>query len=89
MDTKKGGYIKKEVAELLGVRPSLVQYYTDRKIIKPEVDAPTGRGTRRRYSRWNLFEILLTQRLVKHGLPLDFLDDVKNPIGNPLRMLRS
>ena len=64
-------FIKKEVAEILGLKPSLIQFYTDQGVITPEVSAPSGRGTRRRYSKRNLLEILIAKRLVERGLSLN------------------
>lgn len=64
------GFIRKEAAEILGVKPSLIQYYTDQGIITPGISAPVGRGTRRKYSKTNLLEILIVRRLVERGLSL-------------------
>lgn len=66
---KNAGYIKKEAAEILDLKPSQIQYYTDIGIIEPEISAPKGRGTRRIYSDKNLLEILIAKRLIENGVP--------------------
>ena len=66
----KRGMIRKEMARISGITPRMVQYYTDTKIIVPEIENPIGRGTVRRYSRRNLFEFLLIKRLVSSGVHL-------------------
>ncbi|MFC1798354.1 MerR family transcriptional regulator [Thermodesulfobacteriota bacterium] len=63
-------FIKSEVAEITGLRPSLVQYYSDQKVIEPE-ENPSGRGTRRRYSKRNILEILIAKRFVEKGFSLE------------------
>jgi DNA-binding transcriptional MerR regulator len=68
---KKKQFIKKEVAEILGIRPSQVQYYTEQGIITPDISAPKGRGTRRVYSQRNLIELLIAKRAVEHGISIE------------------
>ena len=63
-------YKKKQVAELLDFPPSLVQYYTDRKILEPEIKGSTGRGSARKYSKRNLLQLLLIKTLVDNGFSL-------------------
>jgi DNA-binding transcriptional MerR regulator len=67
----KIGYIKKEAAEILRLKPSQIQFYTDRGLIRPDIHAPIGRGTRRVYSKRNLLEILLVKRLVENGFSIE------------------
>jgi DNA-binding transcriptional MerR regulator len=64
------GFTRKDVARLLELRPSQVQYYTDQGIVVPEISAPAGKGTRRVYSKRNFLQILITKRLVENGVPL-------------------
>ena len=68
MQNKKTGYIRKEATEILNIKPSQIQYYTDIGIITPDISAPKGRGTRRIYSKRNLLEILIAKRMIEHGL---------------------
>lgn len=68
---KKNHLIKKEVAEILGIRPSQVQYYTDMGVVIPDVSAPTGRGTRRVYSERNLIEFEIARRAVANGISIE------------------
>jgi len=64
-------YIKKEVAEILGVERHTIQYYTDRGLINPDVHAPKGRGKWRRYSKYNIFEAALLRRLNEARVTLE------------------
>ena len=83
------GFIKKEVAKLIGVRPSLVQYYTDQRVVVPEISAPSGKGTRRVYSKRNLFQILITKRLVENGVPLGEAKGIIEAFEDQCRQLQS
>ena len=70
MNIRTEGFMKKDVARLTGIRASNIQFYTDQGIVVPEVDAPSGKGTRRKYSKHNLLQILIAKKLVEHGVPL-------------------
>lgn len=65
------GYIRKEVEELIGMSARKIQFYTDLGLVIPAVENPTGRGTTRRYSRRNMFELLIIQELVRNGVTLE------------------
>jgi len=67
---KKLIFTKKEAANVLGIKPRTIQYYTDEQILVPEMANPSGRGTTRKYSRKNLLEILLIKRLSQKGFTL-------------------
>ncbi len=70
MAEKKEGYIRKQVADILNMKPSTIQAYTDRKIVIPQISNPTGRGTTRKYSKKNLMELLITRELANKGINL-------------------
>lgn len=70
------GYIRKEVAEYLCIKPSTIEVYVKRGLVIPEVDNPKGKGTRRRFSKRNILEILIVQRLVKKGFSLEQVKDI-------------
>lgn len=63
-------FTQKEVAKLLKIKPQTVAFYANQEIIIPDIDNPKGRGTTRKYSRGNLFEILLVKKLSECGLSL-------------------
>lgn len=65
------GYTVKEVANLIGVRFQTISFYTNEGLIVPEIDNPKGKGTTRRYSKTNIFEILLIKELSLHDFSLD------------------
>lgn len=60
-------FSKKEVAELTGLTPRTIHYYTDEGLVIPYVN-PTGKGTTRKYSRLNIFELLLARELAEHNI---------------------
>jgi DNA-binding transcriptional MerR regulator len=66
----KEEFIRKEVATILDMKPHTIQLYTDRGIVTPDVYAPVGRGTRRKYSKRNLLELAMTRELGKKGISL-------------------
>ena len=65
---KLKSFIKKEVADLLNMKPGTVAFYTNEGFVKPEAYKGKGRGSTRRYSYKNLVEFLLILELSKHGL---------------------
>ena len=70
--SKKGdGYIRKEASEITKIPARTIQFYTDRGFVIPDVAAPTGRGTTRRYSLKNLVELSLVKELSGHGYTLE------------------
>ena len=71
MKTQKEGWIRKEAEEITGIPAHTIQLYTDRGIISPEVAAPEGRGTTRRYSKLNLFQLLLIKKLQEYDFSLE------------------
>jgi len=70
------GYIRKEVAEYLSIKPSTIEVYVKRGLLIPGVHNPKGKGTRRRFSKRNILEILIVQRLVKKGFSLEQVKDI-------------
>ncbi|MCE8429786.1 MAG: MerR family transcriptional regulator [Candidatus Methanoperedens sp.] len=72
----KTEFTKKEAAEVLGITPRTIHFYTDQGLIIPEKANPIGRGTTRKYSRRNLIEFLLVRELAKNGLSLDKIKNV-------------
>ena len=66
-------FIRKELEALTRIPARTIQYYTDRQLLYPDIDAPTGRGTRRKYSRKNLFELFLIQQLSHNNIKLDVI----------------
>lgn len=73
---KKNHFTKKEVAELTGLVPSTVNFYTEKEIITPDIDNPKGRGKTRLYSYENLVEFLIVKYLKSCGLGLDIIKKV-------------
>lgn len=67
---KARGYLRKDIAPLIGVKGRTIQHYTDMGLVVPEVAADSGKGQKRRYSERNILEFLLIQKLLKVGIPL-------------------
>ena len=75
--SKKGaGYIRKEASEITKIPARTIQFYTDRGFVTPDVAAPTGRGTTRRYSLKNLVELSLVKELTRHGFTLNTIAEI-------------
>lgn len=64
------GVTKKEITELTKLTPRQVQFYTEERVIRPEVDKGEGRGKVRRYSKNNVIEFLLVRELAKYNIAL-------------------
>jgi DNA-binding transcriptional MerR regulator len=79
--SQKDGYINKEVASLIGMKPSSVAYYTNKGFVTPEVANPKGRGTTRKYSKKNLAEFLLIRKLSEFGFSLEKIRMILKKIG--------
>jgi DNA-binding transcriptional MerR regulator len=66
---KGEGFLRKDIAPILGVSGRTIQVYTDREIVVPQGPI-SGKGTKRRYSKQDVFELLLIQKLLRHGINL-------------------
>lgn len=69
-------FIKKDIQEILGLRRGCVEHYYQQGLILPEINDPTGRGTRRRYSARNLVEFAVIRELVASGTPIKKIKQV-------------
>lgn len=63
-------YTRKEVAAKIGISDRTVWFYTEKGLVIPEINNPSGRGTTRKYSAKNILEILVIRELVKYGFNL-------------------
>jgi DNA-binding transcriptional MerR regulator len=64
-------YTKKQISEITGLPPRMVQFYTDEGLVTPEVDKGKGRGRVRRYGQRNLFSFALIKELNDYGIRID------------------
>jgi len=67
-------FLRKEIVPLVKVSGRSIQYYTDLGLVVPQIHNPSGKGTKRLYSTKNVFELLLIQLIIQHGMKLS---DVK------------
>ena len=81
---KDEGYIRKEASEIIQIPARTIQYYTDRGFVIPDVAAPTGRGTTRRYSLKNLVELSLVKELSGHGYALEKIEGIMRVVRSRL-----
>jgi DNA-binding transcriptional MerR regulator len=81
---RQAGYIRKEAFEITQIPARTIQYYTDRKFVTPEVAAPTGRGTTRRYSLKNLVELSFVKELSEHGYTLEKIEGIMDVVRGSL-----
>ena len=70
------GYTKNQVHDLTGLSARLVQYYTERGIISPEIDEGLGRGKVRRYSKKNVVEFAILKGLSDYGMTFSIIENV-------------
>ena len=83
--SKKGaGYIRKEASEITKIPARTIQFYTDRGFVTPDVAAPTGRGTTRRYSLKNLVELSFIKELSRHGYTLEKIEVIMREVRRSL-----
>ena len=61
-------FTKNTVAEITGLKPRMVQCYTEQKLVTPGIDNTPGRGRVRRYSELNLLEFLIIKELVGYKM---------------------
>jgi DNA-binding transcriptional MerR regulator len=69
-------FTRKELEEILGIPARRIQFYTDEELLVPEVENPKGRGTTRRYSKFNLLELLIVRELSNSGVQLVKLKEI-------------
>jgi DNA-binding transcriptional MerR regulator len=70
------GYLRKDVAEITGIKPATIQQYTDKGLVVPSVENPGGRGTNRLYSPDDMVELLICRELVTAGVKHHDMIDV-------------
>lgn len=75
---KKGSFIKKEVAEITGLKPTSVHFYTNNGLVIPDIENPSGKGTTRKYSSGNIVEFFLIIELKSLGLNLNAIEEIMN-----------
>jgi DNA-binding transcriptional MerR regulator len=63
--------IKTLAAKATGLGKDTVLLYTQKGIVVPEVDNPTGRGVRKKYSEGNLVQMLIANELSRCGMTLE------------------
>jgi len=69
-------FSRKAVEKTTGLPFTLIQQYTDKGFVVPEIHNPIGRGTNRIYSINNLIEFLLCKKMVDLGITHKLLKDL-------------
>lgn len=67
-------FTKKQVSEIIDLSPRLIQYYTERGVVHPDVDEGAGRGNVRRYSKANLLQFSIIKELVNYHVAFRKID---------------
>ena len=62
------GYTKKQISDISGLLPRLVQFYTEAGLVLPEETEKKGRGYVRKYSRRSLLDFLVIKELSNFGI---------------------
>jgi DNA-binding transcriptional MerR regulator len=82
----KSEFSRKKVAEIVGIPPRRIQFYTDEQLTTPEVSNPKGkRGATRYYSRRNIIDLAIIKSLDAHGLVLSKVKWIMPFIRNELK----
>lgn len=63
-------FSKKQVTEIVGLKPRLIQFYTEEGVVLPEVNTGLGRGKVRKYSKTSVVEFGILKELVAYGMAL-------------------
>jgi DNA-binding transcriptional MerR regulator len=66
---------KSEAAEITGLDPRTIQFYTDRKAVTP-VEGGGSRGAKMKYDRDGLFMLCLIKKMYDFGMTIDRITDV-------------
>jgi len=61
-------FTKKQITEITGLTPRLIQFYTEEGLVLPEKDSGQGRGNVRRFSRRSLLDFLIIAELVTYNI---------------------
>lgn len=83
----QNAFTRREVAEQIGLSDRLVKFYTDEDLIIPEINPGRGRGHVRRYSKKNLIEFALINKMLSLNMKIkkmevflkEFLDWFRTP----------
>jgi len=78
------GFTKKKASEITGLPLRSIQYYTERMVISPEVDAGEGKGSRRLYSKKNLVELSIIKALAEYQIAFPVVKRVMALLRTPL-----
>jgi len=78
------GYTRKQIAKILDMPERTINYYTERKVVIPEVDEGQGRGAVRRYSKKNVVELGILKQLAGYGLSFKVVDSIFSTLRIPL-----
>ena len=75
-------FFKKNVVDITGLDPRLVQFYVDEGVIVPEIYRGSRRGERHRFSRKNLFEFAAIKELNDFGMNISIIRKIMPYVSN-------
>ena len=87
MEAVMKSYQQKDVARILDVNPKTVSFYVDQGFVTPEIDNPKGKGTKRKYSKLNLFDFAIIKLLSEKGVSLRLTPTILKSINGQLHGL--
>lgn len=67
----KSGFLNKEVAQITGLEQQTIAFYTNKGYIRPSVYSGKGKGSNRKYSKQDVFQLLLIRELGSYGIRLE------------------
>ena len=68
---RRPSFINKQVAEITGMNPKTIAYYSNRGFIIPTISKGKGQGSNRVYSESDCLKFMLIPVLADHGLTLE------------------
>ncbi len=86
LDSKDVLFTKSQAAKLIDLTPRSVHFYTDEGLVIPEIN-PKGKGTNRKYSRLNLYELLLIKELARNNVSIKDIRTVMNRLRGGKKLL--
>ena len=70
-------YRKRDIADIITRPLRTIQYWTDLKLVEPDIVPPTGKGIARVYSERNMIEFCMIDEMVKtHGVALEIIGTI-------------
>lgn len=78
------GHTRKQISKILDMPERVIHYYTETKIVVPEIDEGHGRGTVRKYSKKNMVELGILKQLAGYGVAFKTVENIFSLLRCPI-----